>query len=119
MPHAPDSVMPSYSETLVPEREKWQVLVNEALAWLRENGARKVVLARKNILASEDFVGSGSSFSLPGTDERGLFSFLLPAEKRGCFSGAVPGTVVPVVFGAFGLRCHCGDKAPRRQPGAG
>jgi menaquinone-specific isochorismate synthase len=47
------SATPFFAETLVPEHNKWNLLVEEALAWLNENGIRKVVLSRKKILKSQ------------------------------------------------------------------
>ncbi len=44
--------IPFFSESLVPGRQQWHEIVTEALVWLRENGARKVVLGRKKILES-------------------------------------------------------------------
>ncbi len=44
--------IPPYTETLVPDRRRWHEMVKEALGLLRENGVKKVVLARKKILQS-------------------------------------------------------------------
>lgn len=90
MPHAPDSVMPSYTETLVPEREKWQVLVNEALAWLRENGARKVVLARKNILAARTLWDPVSLFHCLERMKENSFLFFCRQKNGDAFLGRSP-----------------------------
>ena len=50
-PGSPD--IPPYTETHVPDRRRWHDMVGEALEWLRENGVRKVVLARKKILRGD------------------------------------------------------------------
>lgn len=52
-PETSQTRIPAHTKTLLPERSEWQGIVDEALRWLYENGARKVVLARKKILESD------------------------------------------------------------------
>ncbi|MFO8112843.1 MAG: isochorismate synthase [Desulfosalsimonadaceae bacterium] len=89
-PSVQDKGIPSFTETLVPGRQKWQVLVDEALGWLRENGARKVVLARKKILNSTALWDSVALFHCLDQIQEDAFLFSCWQKNGDAFMGRSP-----------------------------
>jgi menaquinone-specific isochorismate synthase len=84
------SAAPSFVETLVPGYEKWYSLVEEALAWLNENGIRKVVLSRKKIFKSE--VSWDPAFLFQGIEKikENSFLFFCRQKNGAAFLGRSP-----------------------------
>ena len=85
----PDKI-PPYTETLVPGPSDWNALVGEALAWLRENGSRKVVLARKKIMRSPVPWDPALLFQGIGRIEEDSFLFYCRRKSGDAFFGRTP-----------------------------
>ena len=86
---APPAI-PHYTETLVPDRRRWHEMVKEALEWLRENGVRKVVLARKKILQSNSAWNPGDLLRALGEIAEDSFVFFMRRPNGDAFFGRSP-----------------------------
>ena len=113
----PSGEIPPHSETLVPGHEKWGSLVKEALGWLRENGARKVVLARKKIMKSDQYWDPVRLFRGIERIEEDSFLFYCRQKTGDAFFGRSPERLFNLSEGVLSTDAIAGTRPRGDNPG--
>lgn len=111
-----DKVISSFTEALVPGRQRWQKLVDTALDWLRENGARKVVLARKKILKSTALWDPVALFHCLGQIREDSFLFFCRQKNGDAFMGRSPERLFRIAQGFLTSDAIAGTRRRGEHP---
>lgn len=115
-PSVQDKGIPSYTETLNPGRQRWQALVDTALDWLRENGARKVVLARKKVLKSTELWDPVALFHCLGQIREDAFLFFCGQKNGDAFMGRSPERLFRIAQGFLASDAIAGTRRRGDDP---
>lgn len=114
--HEPPAI-PPYTETLVPDRRGWHEMVGEALEWLRENGVRKVVLARKKILQTTCAWNPEALLRALGEIAEDSFVFFMRRPNGDAFFGRSPERLFRLENGTLASDAIAGTRRRSDHPG--
>ncbi len=109
--------IPLFRESLVPGLGQWQEVVEEALVWLRGNGARKVVLGRKKILESlGDPWDPAVLFHRLRAVRENSFLFFCGSENGDAFFGRSPERLFKLENGLLSSDAIAGTRPRHEHP---
>lgn len=117
LPVSGSSLIPPHTETLVPDRRRWHGMVGEALEWLRENGVRKVVLARKKILQSTSAWNPDDLLRALGEIAEDSFVFFMRRPNGDAFLGRSPERLFRLENGTLASDAIAGTRRRSDHPG--